>query len=787
MNAPERQAPLDQAQSRAVVPYTISVRGLCEFAAKDGDLDLRFTPSPTPQEGIAGHREVRSRRADSYRSEVPVRGEYANLVVRGRADGFDAEQREVEEIKTCTGDGATIPANHRRLHWAQAKVYGALLCREYDLPGITVVLVYFDIREQRELPRLAEHHTAEALDAYFASLCDRFLAWAASESAHRRARDRALDALGFPYPAFRAGQRELAKSVFNAARAKACLLAQAPTGIGKTLATLFPMLKACPRETIDKVGFLTAKGSGKALALSALATLYRVHPELHLRSIELTAREKACEHPDKACHPESCPLARGFYDRLPAARASAASEPLLTRSALRAIALTHGVCPYYLALEMVRWCDVVVADYNHYFDRSALLHDLAQENGWRIALLIDEAHNLLERARAMYSASLDSSTLREVLATAPHRVASAVKRLRKQWNRIAREGSSHYQVLPAPPEALQLALQDVTGTLAEHFADEPARSRPDLLSFYFDALALERAIESFGKHSLFDLQISGHTAAAKTRGRIDSTIAVRNVVPAAFLRPRFEAAHCAVLFSATLSPWQFYLDILGMPESTACIDFPSPFAPEQLRVRIVDEVSTRYRDRDRSIAPIASLVGREYERCPGNYLVFVSSFDYLDRIVEDFTSRHPEIPRWRQTRHMIDAQREDFLQRFVPDGQGVGFAVLGGVFAEGIDLVGTRLVGVFIATLGLPQVNDTNEAIRRRLDEFFGKGNGYDYAYLYPGLRKVVQAAGRVIRTETDRGSVYLIDDRFAEPGVRRHLPAWWRIDPERIAQAGRR
>lgn len=773
MNAPDSGARLDPDLATHALPYTVSVRGLCEFAAKSGDLDLRFTPSPSAQEGIDGHRIVQSRRATSYRRELPVQGEYRNIVVRGRVDGYDAEHGVLEEIKTCVGDASALAANHRALHWAQAKVYGALLCREFGLPGITIVLVYFDIREQRELPHEVRYHCAQQLDALFTQLCERFLAWAHAESTHRLRRDASLQALRFPYPRFRAGQRDLAKAVFNAARTQCGLLAQAPTGIGKTMATLFAMLKACPREALDKVCFLTAKGSGKALALSALETLQRVHPTLQLRSIELTARDKACEHPDKSCHPESCPLARGFYDRLPAARASAATRTPLTKDVLREIAATHSVCPYYLAQEMTRWCDVIVADYNHYFDRSALVHALAQEHGWRVALLVDEAHNLLDRARAMYSASLTSERLRSVLSSAPPRIASAMKRMRKQWNRIARASASAYTVLPDPPVALRTALQDVTGALAAHFADQPAISHPVLLDLYFDTLAFERALETFGTHSLFEVQVDAENG-VRARGRIDATMSVRNLVPAEFLRPRFDAAHCAVLFSATLTPSQFYIDTLGLPAASACVDVPSPFAPEQLRVRIA-KISTRYLDRDRSIAPLAELIARAYERDPGNYLVFLSSFDYLDQVAARFVATRPSIPSWCQTRSMSDTAREAFIARFVPEGRGVGFAVLGGVFAEGIDLVGTRLVGAFIATLGLPQVNAVNEAMCRRMDEFFGRG--YDYTYLYPGLRKVVQAAGRVIRTESDRGCVWLIDDRYGRRGVRSLLPAWWQID----------
>lgn len=773
MNAPDALA-LPGAAIQATSAYTISVRGLCEFAAKHGDLDLRFTPSPTSQQGIEGHRSLQLNRGEGYRSEVPLQGEYANLVVRGRADGYDARRRLVEEIKTCVGDPASTPDNHRRLHWAQAKVYGALLCRQHELPSITVTLVYFDVREQREFPPLVEEHAAVDLQAFFAELCERFLGWARAEAGHRAGRDASLAALGFPHPTFRTGQRDLAKTAFNAARSRSCLLAQAPTGIGKTLATIFPLLKACPREAIDRICFLTAKGSGKALALSALQLLHRAHPDLRLRTLELSARDKSCEHPDKSCHPESCPLARGFYDRLPAARADAAGCPLLTKEALRRIALTHSVCPYYLAQEMARWSDVIVADYNHWFDRSALLHVLALDNDLRVALLIDEAHNLVDRARAMYSASLDSERIRSALAVAPYRIAKSLQRLRKTWSRLARAMPTSYAVLPEPPEALQLALQDVTGTIAEHFADEPRHTNAALLDFHFEALALLRAVETHAEHSLFETRVHEVSSPTSSRRRIDARFAVTNVVPAVFLRPRFEAAHCAVLFSATLSPWQFYENTLGLPESTCRADIPTPFRPEQLTVRIVADVSTRYRDRGRSIEPIVRLVERSYGDAPGNYLVFASSFDYMDQLADEFAARCPDIPTWRQSRRMDDDDRDGFLRRFEPEGRGIAFAVLGGVFAEGIDLVGTRLVGVFIATLGLPQVNDTNEAMRQRIDEIGGPGQ--DYVYLYPGLRKVVQAAGRVIRTETDRGSIWLIDDRYTRPDVRRLLPSWWNV-----------
>jgi DNA excision repair protein ERCC-2 len=252
-------------------------------------------------------------------------------------------------------------------------------------------------------------------------------------------------------------------------------------------------------------------------------------------------------------------------------------------------------------------------------------------------------------------------------------------------------------------------------------------------------------------------------------------VRIQNLIPAPFLKPRFAAARTVALFSATLSPARYYSDMLGLPEDTACVDVDSPFHADQLQVQVISRISTRYPDRQRSAAPIARLIADQYGAQPGNYLAFFSSFEYLALVAAEFQRRFPSVPMWAQARGMDEGQRRDFLERFVPGGAGVGFAVLGGSFGEGIDLRGDRLVGAFVATLGLPQVNPRNEQLKERLQAVFGAG--YDYTYLVPGIQKVVQAAGRVIRTQEDRGIVYLIDDRFARPAVRELLPAWWRIE----------
>lgn len=755
--------------SAPAVSYRVSVRELCEFTAKAGDLDLRFTPAPSAQEGIAGHAKVAARRGPGYERELALGEDFAILQVRGRADGYRADRHELEEIKTFRGAFERIPANHRALHWAQLKVYGAMLCRQKNLAELRLTLVYFDILREQETP-LSEVHDAASLRAFFEDHCRRFLDWAQQQSAHRQRRNAQLATLRFPFENFHAGQRRLAEAAYRRGRDGGALMVQAPTGIGKTMGTLFPTLKACARGEIDKIFFLTAKTPGRQLALDAAGRIRNGAPEPALRVLELTARDKACVHPDKACHGESCPLAKGFYDRLPQARQAALASAPIDQGGLRSVALEHAVCPYYLGQELARWADLIVGDYNYYFDTSALLHALAQANGWKTALLVDEAHNLIERGRAMYSAELDQNALAAIRASAPPVLKTPLERLNREWNRIHRDQEADYQTYEAPPQAFVDALAKLNTALGEHFGEHPEQIDPRLQEFHFACLHWRAMADVFAAHSIFDVSLQrGRTRAVRSR------LCLRNVVPAPFLRPRFDDAHSALLFSATLAPADFYRGMLGLDDSTATLDVASPFSAEQLSVQILDTVSTRYQHRPDSIGPIVERIATQYRSRPGNYLAFFSSFDYLHAVAAGLSAAHPEVPAWQQVRSMSEAEREAFLHRFQPQGRGIGFAVLGGAFAEGIDLPGSRLIGAFIATLGLPQLNPVNEQMKARLEALFGRG--YEYTYLYPGLQKVVQAAGRIIRGIEDRGTLLLIDDRYRRPAVRALLPAWWQLD----------
>ena len=765
--------------------YTVSVRSLCEFTAKTGSLDRRFTPSATALEGQTMQLAVLARRSPGYETELPLEGVHGRLRVRGRADGYEADVNRLEEIKTIRGPVALIPDNRRALHWAQLETYGALIAADRGLQELELALVYVDADTQHETV-IRDKLTAAALQAAFEGRCAQFEAWAAQEAAHRTARDDGLRGLPFPRGELRPGQRLLAEAVYRAATRGRHLLAQAPTGIGKTLGTLYPLLHAMPAQQLDKIGYLTCKGTGRIMALEALDSLRSAMPTPALRVLTLVAKEQACEHPTKACHGDACPLAHDFYDHLPAARAEAVQAAWLDAPTQRRIALRHGVCPYYLGQELLRWADVVVGDVHHAFDPHGQLYGLAQAQGWRVALLVDEAHNLIDRTRDMYSAELSLERVRQAAAEAPARLRAPLRGLANELAALGRSQPADYAALTVLPEPLADALQRVNLALGEHVQNHPLEVG-STLEFYFDVLGLQRLLDRLDKHSLCDVQRSTATrqasALAEPRtlsllqdeddGSTDVLLSVRNIVPGPFLKERFEGFTSATLFSATLGPPDYPRQLLGLPDDTAWIDVPAPFPAEHLTVQVA-KLSTRWEHRDASLNALVDVIATQFAGHPGNYLAFFSSFDYLDKAAARLSLRHPDVPQWRQARTMGDAARRGFLDRFVPDGRGIGFAVLGGAFAEGVDLPGTRLIGAFIATLGLPPVSPVQEQVRERLDSLFGADHGY--ADLVPGMQKIVQAAGRVLRSVDDRGWVWLLDQRYRRADVRALLPAWWHV-----------
>ncbi|PPK51050.1 ATP-dependent DNA helicase [Marinobacter persicus] len=744
----------------------VAVRTLCEFAARTGDLDFRYTPAPSAEEGIAGHQALQARRGYGYQSEYLLTGECLGLKLSGRADGYHPHKNRLEEIKTHRGDVSRIREHQRALHRAQLRAYGALLCRQENRKSVELALVYYDTGRDKETA-VTETATADELWRELETLCGLYKAWAEQEAHHREQRDARLATLTFPFPEFRPRQRQLAETVYKNSVKGADLLLEAPTGLGKTLGTLFPALMAMPKAGQDRVFYLTCRNTARQLALDGVEKLRLAQPENEpwpLRTLELVAKDDACEHPDKACHGDSCPLAKGFFDRLPDARAEATQSKVpLNQEQLATIAAGHDICPYFLAQEMARWCDLVIGDVNRLFDQSALLHGLVRQNQWRAGVLVDEAHNLVDRARGMYSVRLDQQRLLKTRKTAPKPVKAAMDRTARGWQSLVRDhGESQQPVfLDSLPAQLPGALQGLVSSLTDYLADHP----PDLAlqELLFESVAFLKLADQFGDHSLLEFQRAG-------RGR--ASLSIQNLIPADFLTDRFAAAHSVLLFSATLSPGVYYRDLLGLPEGTRFTSLPSPFSHDQLQVNFTPGISTRQAHRDRSLAPIAQVIARQFRERPGHYLAFFSSFKYAQAVSEALAEQAPDIPQRAQQPGMSREQRRAFLADFQkPEGR-VAFAVLGGVFSEGIDLPGDQLIGAFVATLGLPPFDAWHEVLKDRLQQRFGAG--YDYTYRIPGLQKVAQAAGRVIRTPDDRGVIWLIDDRFLQPPVRRLLPDWW-------------
>lgn len=761
---------------------TLPIRRLVEFLLRTGSIDSRFTGFDRANEGARLHRKLQRAAAKEfpdYRAEVPLTQEYAccdiQYTLEGRADGIFTDRDgmpTVDEIKTTATPPEHITGEQAPEHWAQAQCYAAIYARQQGLAAMRVRLTYYQVDEELTFT-FTHEYTAEALEAIVTDLLTRYAPWAKRAARWQQDRQQALARLAFPFAAYRTGQRAMIGAVYETCRDGGQLLCQAPTGIGKTMSVLYPALKAL--QSGGPVFYLTARGTTRAAAEAALALLHQSDPQLVLRSVTLTAKDKICLQPVRECTPEACPYADGYYDRVKTALWQALDHHSLTADTLQALAREHRVCPFELGLDLSLWCDVVVGDYNYLFDPVVHLVRFFETRGDYL-FLIDEAHNLPARAREMHSASLCKSAFhdaRKKLGKGKSALKTALRRVNEifiEWRHRceelpadARFGRTFFETTRA--EALDRALtrlcEPLQLWLEEHRA--PGEAHDALLQLYFDIRAWLRVADTFDDH--FVLQVS-------TRGS-----EVRAVMlcldPSQFLAADFAKGRAAVLFSATLAPAGYYKDLCGLPEARP-VALRSPFPSEHLGLWCARQVSTRYKDREDSIAPVSDLLYTLTRGHTGNYLAFFPSYSYLQTVWEDFTARYPQVETLCQQSDMDETRREEFLARFAPAPEKtlLGFAVLGGVFSEGVDLTGDRLIGVAVVGPGLPQVGARQEQLRDYFETT--RGSGFDYAYRFPGMNKVLQAAGRVIRTPQDKGVVLLIDDRFLAPDTRRLMPPHW-------------
>jgi DNA excision repair protein ERCC-2 len=491
-----------------------------------------------------------------------------------------------------------------------------------------------------------------------------------------------------------------------------------------------------------------------------------------LRTLELTAQEKSCLEPDKKCNGESCPYALDFYTKLESARQSAYERPILDKQALNQLAQRFIICPFYLSMEMARWVDVVVADVNYFFDGTPLLLGLTQQFEWKPALLVDESHNLIDRGRAMYTAEFNRADLIAAKKNAPQVIKKSLEKINKAWLALVKTIPAEltdYADLMVLPEKLGFALEEFTTTYIEFLQQHPDHPVQDgiVQEIFFAALNYQRIAEIFDEDFCVDMQAIGSKAELLT---------LRNLIPASQLAARLAFAHCACFFSATLHPAHFYQTLLGLPEDTVLITVPSPFAAKQLLVKVATSLSTRFKDRASAIEPLCNIIVEQLQAAPGNALVFFSSYQFLQQAEMQIRQQLSQMDYHIivQSRRMSEQDRDAFIAQFNQQNNLLGLAVLGGAFSEGIDLAGDALKGAFIATLGLPQVNPINEHLREVMQKKFGQG--YDFTYTYPGIQKVIQAAGRVIRKKSDSGYLWLLDQRFSRSEIKALLPEWWEI-----------
>jgi len=756
---------------------TVSVRDLVEFVCRSGNLGGtgNFISTTRAIEGTRAHQRLQQSRPAGYEPEVTVTRAIESgaftLVVQGRIDGVlrRPDSVRIEEIKTVIG---SLPASADSLHWAQAKIYAALYIDQWAGDQLEVQLVYIDL-DSDQTAEFRQEFARDELVAFFTEVTAVYVEWERQHQAWRAVRDQSIKTLPFPFPGYRPGQRALAVASYRALVRARKLFAEAPTGIGKTVSALFPAVKAMGEGRIAMIFYLTAKTVGRTVTEKALADLRQAG--LRLRSLTLTAKEKICFATDGVCDVAACPYAVGYWDRIKDAVQDALARESLTRPVLEEVARRHQVCPYELSLDASRWVDVVIADYNYVFDPLVYLRRFFAGPAADYAFLVDEAHNLVDRARTMFSACLDKEQILEVrraiqsslprCAKALSGIHRAMLALRAPGDNARTDAAGTAWAARALPEALLTRLRQFLKTAEEWLAqNQPAPFRSRLLECYFTAVVFLRMAELYDERYVTIVQ----TGARRVIVRLFC------LDPSVLIQKALQRGKTALFFSATLSPLDYFRELMGGADTDATLRLASPFPSENLAVLIADQIQTDFKSRERTGDQVAGAIAAAVQAHPGNYLVYFPSYQYLEQVLEHFRARCPAVPIRAQTPGMTESEREAFLAAFEVDRATslAGFAVMGGIFGEGIDLVGERLVGVVVVGVGLPQVGFERELIR----DFFEQTRhaGFDYAYRYPGINRVLQAAGRVIRSETDRGVVLLIDARFRQPGYRRLLPEWW-------------
>lgn len=752
----------------------ISVRNLVEFILREGDIDNRKAGLPDKEAMQLGgriHRKIQRQMGSDYYAEVPLKitvpCEGFAIQIEGRADGIQktADGVVVDEIKGVLRELEYIekPVS---VHLAQAKCYGYIYGKQQELDSITIQMTYCQM-ETEEVKRFQETFSIEELERWFLDIVMQYEKWARFQVEWRQTRDATIKEAEFPYP-YREGQRELVTSVYRTILRKKKLFIQAPTGVGKTMTTIFPAVKAVGEGLGDKIFYLTAKTITRTVAEQAFQILKK--NGLQYKVATLTAKEKICFCEKAECNPDVCPYAKGHFDRVnDAVYEMITTMEEMSRENIETQAKKHSVCPFEMGLDVSLWVDAIICDYNYVFDPNAHLKRFFSEGKkGEYLFLIDEAHNLVERGREMYSAVLYKEEFLQMKKAVRYESVKLTRQL-EECNQMLLEMKRECQTYKEYNSISHFALKllNVMNGL-QKLLEEKEQVDEEVLEFYFHVRNFLNIYEEVDENYVIytELEEGG-----------DFKLKLFCVNPAVKLQNFLSQGNSTVFFSATLLPIRYYKKLLSVETDDYAVYAHSPFKEANRLLVLGQDVSTKYTRRGYEMYErFAIYIKNVMQAKPGNYLVFFPSYRFMEEVRETFERyRTEEMCCMMQEQNMNEQDREAFLQEFEAEREGslAGFCVMGGIFSEGIDLTKERLIGAMIVGTGLPQVCNEREILKQYFDRH-GE-NGFDYAYLYPGMNKVLQAAGRVIRTEEDKGVIALLDDRFAGRRYLEIFPREWR------------
>lgn len=752
----------------------ISVRSLVEFILRSGDIDNRRgrgMQAEAMQEGSRIHRKIQRSMGASYHAEVPLKieipKEHYHFIIEGRADGIIQEEEvTIDEIKGIYMDLSYLE-EPIGVHLAQAKCYAYIYADAHGLESVQVQMTYCNL-DTEEIKRFTSTYEIDELREWFYGIVAEYEKWADFQYQWRCIRQESIRDLEFPFT-YRKGQKELAADVYRTINRKKILFIQAPTGVGKTISTIYPAVKAVGENLAEKIFYLTAKTITASVALETFGLLkdqgYRA------KTILITAKEKLCLCEEMECNPDACIYAKGHFDRVnDAVYELLQEEEILTRETFQEQARRHRVCPFELCLDTATWSDNIICDYNYVFDPNVYLRRFFAEGvKGEYLFLVDEAHNLVERGRSMYSADLikeDFLAVKKLVKPFSGKVAAELEKCNKLLLNYKREceGYEIYENISNLAFAL-MCLGAAADTFLEKNVEFPGKK--DFLDLYLKVRHFLNMYERLDEHYVIYTQFveQGHFM-----------MKLFCVDPSLNLQECLDKGRSTVFFSATLLPIQYYKKLLSAREDNYAVYAKTAFSKEQSCLLIGNEVSTKYtRRNEEEYRKIAEYIERIVFSKKGNYMVFFPSYRFMEAVYERFLSMvYGKADCIVQTNGMNEEEREEFLREFAREREHslVGFCIMGGIFGEGIDLKEELLIGAIVVGTGIPQVGNEREILKQYFEEHLGEG--FAYAYRYPGMNKVLQAAGRVIRTREDTGVIALLDERFLLSEYRRLFPREW-------------